>query len=412
MSLVNNREKDALWNHHALKALSKALSIDLWHIQVGANSLPLLTKELYLRHVDLVALTFQRLKDARGGSLSSRHDRPNGYSEDEVGQALQYLSNQGLARVRQTDYYEVTDLARRLTKADVIYEMLDQPDYYRNNKEALGTYHDKHRNENIFWFVGLLMFSVLYLLMAWYPTYFPTMVGPIALFAVCGYVLSFLSFGHYFSLRAWKKNELSVEKTLAVRLLDAYSDYKPFMTNRQGSSVASVKKAVQRIASSLEEVKHRTQTSELRDWETICSESDRVSRIGQELLTTVIPIIGTENNAGKTGELLVRLARLMFEGSPESVREAADLFTDLGFVSPTEARPIPTSLGRAVILRIMHPIFRRFIVLAAFIVIGYVILASVVGWHILGASTDYFGLLAAFFAAYIAAHTSLRGKNL
>jgi hypothetical protein len=51
-------------------------------------------------------------------------------------------------------------------------------------------------------------------------------------------------------------------------------------------------------------------------------------------------------------------------------------------------------------------IIKRLIILAGVFAMGYVVLARVMGWQILGAPADYFGLLATFSFDYLVARTS------
>jgi hypothetical protein len=209
------------------------------------SSLPLLTKEVSLRYIDLVGEVFQILKDAGGRALSMDEvkrlgsESLKGYSEDDIEQALQDLAVRRLAKKWDTHRYQITDPGQKTTEADVMCDMLDRP--YNKQKEALEFYLHTRRNERItsFGFVFLLVFGLVFLLFL--PHYLPTTIGPIALSLAMLLILVYLlAFGRYFSRRSWKKYELSMEGALAVRLLDSYSDYRPFITEKQTASLVKV----------------------------------------------------------------------------------------------------------------------------------------------------------------------------
>jgi hypothetical protein len=380
---------------------------------VGVSpQLPLLEKELFLRQVDVVGQTFRRLKDAGRSPISARYDVPAGHSGEEVAHALQHLYNEQLASMPQTGYYEIADSARKFTEADVMYEMLRKSEFYRSDKENVGKYLAMRRNENTFWAVGVLSSFTLFLVtMVWTPRYFPT-IGLTALFVLAILVITSINFAHYFSLRLWRKHQLSAEKTLAVGLLDAYADYRPFITKTQTTPTPSVQNAIQKVASKLEGLKGEILTGRIRNWETIYGEGERASKIGRGLRVNVIPTLKNEKSSQKIGELMVRLARSMMGGFPDAIKQATDVLTQLGFQDASPEKPtVFRSIWQGVLQIVTHPIFKRWIVLAAACVIGYVSLATVMDWQILGSSADYFGLLAALSAAYVAAYTSLRGKG-
>jgi ABC-type multidrug transport system fused ATPase/permease subunit len=243
-----------------------------------------------------------------------------------------------LAKPRQTDYYEITDRGRDLSKTDLLYSMLKEP-YYRENKETIHAYLGKKRIEKVgiclaFGYIGVAaviaaanpnVFSVSVLLRG-------LLVGSIFVAFVA---VLFLMSGRL-SNRVLRERQLYAEKAIAVDLLDAYSKYK-----EKGHE--KPEETLKEIAQAMEQTHVPTQ------WNSVRVEQERIAQIGREVRTRVMPVVGNEKYFTKVEEAMVTLARLLFDDSPESMNRASksDLFRDFPPATPQSSVPSWKALSGA-----------------------------------------------------------------
>jgi hypothetical protein len=142
--------------------------------------------------------------------------------------------------------------------------------------------------------------------------------------------------------RFWDRHGLSNEKSVAVRLVDAYDLYVNPKIDETSNAVTIVGKA-----SRILQVADQTTS-----WNTITQDRNTLSKIGEDLRAKVLPaMIDKKGDKVKIGGVLVRLACLFFDSTSESICHASELLEPLP-TGPSVHAPTITSMSRTMVLEL------------------------------------------------------------
>lgn len=344
-----------------------------------------------LRLTDLAVKLLAKLKAERGYLnvqflYQYRTPELQEYSYDEIKQAFKDLDNKGMAQLHDNNSYEVTKRGSEALSSDLIYEQLKP---YCDDIRQKG----EHRK-----FLGVIGLVFLLLALVGYYGYSLSVTWQSAWGSLLSGLFSFSSFviSFYFLALKAPKFRVSRERITALRFFDAYSAYKNVIKGvDKEKNLAKAKAALGSIVERLE-----TSEQEPTRWAILNSERKKISQIGEEIRTRLIPAMNevkTQSGSEHVGMVLVNLARYFLDPSSENISKALQLIPPLraAAVSTTERHVAKEIFGNPIIV---------YVIIVGLIIAGYLQLAQTVGWKVLGDATQYFGLVTASLAAYVPAN--------
>jgi hypothetical protein len=282
-----------------------------------------------------------------------------GHSAGELRQALHDLTTQGLATQVQHDIYGILDKGLDMNPDEYLYSLIK--DLHEDTVNQVAKL-DK------LWLLSSALATSLflsaYVVLLWGPLgsqsiFVATAVGMLA-------VMVFVARQWWFG-----RHDISREKRLADKLLDAY------LLLRDKDDRVNTEKAVKKVSASLR------RPSRKYVWDTLNRDRENLTQVGVDLATTLVPAMTDKaHSKSDLSEAIVRIASLLFEGSPESIGRALSkpsVFGDLPRKKEPEKEVTPSI--REQLGRWRQRSFLRFAVAFACLSVVVYVAGSVYAWH-------------------------------
>ncbi len=283
-----------------------------------------------------------------------------GHKPEELRQALHDLTTRGLATLTSHGTYEILAEGRRRNPDEFLYDLIE--DTYDESKKRIKRYDWLHRTTIVF-MISIVTAALMFIFL-WRPVGFP--VEALGVMFVAPFVLAWL-------WDRWAdRHRIGKEKRLGTRLLDAY------LLIRNKDDHESAERAIRQVSRSL----RRPFPTDV--WDTLYRDRKNLAKIGSDLDNILVPaIVGKTHSKSDLGEVMVRIASLLFEASPESVMRA---------ISDTEPSmfgglPIKGEPHEEVVFPILEQFskwrqkpFLRFLVAFAVLTLGICVVGSLHAW--------------------------------
>ena len=331
----------------------------------------------------LTILRERRTLDLQGfWQYDSKPLQRQGYSYDEVEQAFIDLANKGYTD-KHGSYCYITDRGSTTSSADLIHQEL-KADFDEIKKKVRA-----HR----FWTwatgvsIVISLVSVLLLILSLSsPSPF---LG--SLFALL--FLASIASGFFCNLKN-DRARMPIELLSAVRFYDAYSVYRNVI---RGTGIEASLARTERM------VKHAGRAFKIGltdpfGWATLSFERKKISNIGEEITTRLIPAmreVATSGGAERVGGVLANLTRYFLDPSPENMSKALQL------IQASRATQVPIPAHRVTLSAMLGNPIVIYAILAALIIAGYVCLVRIMNWTIFGEIIGLVGLLLGAISAAI-----------
>lgn len=286
------------------------------------GSLSHLAEDLPLELMDVIVPVFRELKGSR--SPLRPQELLRDLDLDKKHQALQELVSRRLAILVQPGHYRISPEGQQTSEHDLLHRLL-KPRCERTRKMR------EHRSRIARWSNVFAVLSLLVMMIAG-GTLIAYMSVQNLFFLLPALVLAILLAAAILLDNMARKKVVSREDEVGVDLLAAYEIYRPFIADRWDVLPRKAEKLVKKAAESLKEARYGEleglQFGPPPPWATVKSLCDRISRIGQDLGTRIIPAMKDHKRAESVGGVMVWLARFLFEGSASSIQRASELFSD------------------------------------------------------------------------------------
>jgi hypothetical protein len=305
------------------------------------------------------------------------------HSPEELNRALEQLQAEDYARPRDKTY-EILAKGRDTPPHAYLYGLAKGD--HEKTKAAISRY----ERRSLGWIVLLLglvfgggvLFSILS----------PSFLLPVFFVLIFGVmVVAIYQASSSFATEGRPLNE----KRLGTKLFDAYQ-----------ALVKDDRENVKRILKAVSKRLQRGWSGLL--WETLNCDRTRLAELGSNLERIVIPEV-SEDECSKDdlSEVLVRIACLLFDATPESIQRAVaepqpepSVYGNLPM--PQKVKKLPASLRRRIGVG-LRSFIGLFVIFETVLLAGYIGLAYVMGWKPLGEPMQYIGLAGASFTVLVAA---------
>jgi hypothetical protein len=316
---------------------------------------------------ELILKVFKRLEPNRSTGTyrfwdaeHQRHEREWKQAYDQTGleRAFHFLTLLGFARQVSDGYYNLLD--PKITANVVMRTLLKHP--YDMAQRGLN---DFRRHED---YAKAVLWSA-FIFGAAFAVAFSQQIVPVTTysqFVGVAFLVIFLG-GVWLkdlSSQFWDRQRLSNEKKTAVMLVDGYDLY--IDPDRDETTKAT--EIVRDVSQMLRAAR------ELTRWNTVSQLRAKLSEIGEDIDNKVLPAM-MDKNRKKTdiGEILVHLACLFFQGSPESMRRVPEVYQRLPGPAKRET-PAPVPIMIRLRKRMSDPKIRTVIALMLSAVMTYALI--------------------------------------
>jgi hypothetical protein len=341
-----------------------------------------------LRSLDLAVRALTILKESRTLDLQgfwqydSKPLQRQGYSYDEVEQAFIDLANKGYTD-KHGSYCYITDRGSTTSSADLIYQELKAD--FDEIKKKVKSYRFWTWATHVSIVISLV--SILSLI----PNLSSSSPFLGSLFALL--FLTSIASGFFCNFKN-DRARVPTELLSAVRFYDVYSVYRNVI-RRTGAEAS--------LASAERMVKHAGRAFKIRlidqsGWATLSFEGKKISNIGEEITTRLIPAMreaGTSGGAERVGEVLANLTRYFIDPSSENMSKSLQL------IQASRATQVPIPGHRDTLSAMLGNPIVTYAILAGLIIVGYVYLVRIMTWSIFGEFIALVGLLLGAMSAAI-----------
>lgn len=291
-----------------------------------------LAEDLPLDLVDVVASLFHQLREK--SPASPKEKRFRGLDPHKVAQAFEELVRRRLAtRIRRKsgDWYNISPETGGKVDNELLYELLKpRSDLKKKDVHAYSSAAWSSQASLLVCIVLQFCFSVS---LIWYLSALSNL--SFALTAVFGssFVIT-LILGLYFDRRARKYGKsVSREEELAIDLITAYEIYNPFITGKASVIPRKAKKLVKKTANELQKAMKVTDQGVWENpstqWRVLRLECEQISQVGTDLRMKILPRMSKHEHATNIANILLKLARFLFEPSSSNMMKASGLMSQL-----------------------------------------------------------------------------------
>jgi hypothetical protein len=251
----------------------------------------------------------------------------------KVVQALEELVRRRLAiriRKQSEDWYDVSPEAKEKPDNELLYEMLKPKSDVR--KKDVDAHSSAIRSSQVLLVLSIVLLMISGMSLIWFQSTLDSLSFALVIVFGVSFAIAIV-LGVYFERRARKHGKLvSREEELAIDLITAYEVYNPFITGKVSVAPRKAKNLVKKTASGLEKVMEaidRRWETPSTPWRMLSLECERISQLGADLRMRILPRMTKREHAANVGNVLLKLARFLFEPSPSNMMEASKLMSGL-----------------------------------------------------------------------------------
>lgn len=289
-----------------------------------------LTEDVSLDLADAVVALFLELKKKSPARPSEKRFRELGPLR--VVQAFDELVRRRLAmRIRKKgeDWYTISPEAIRKADSELLYELLKPRSDLK--KKDVDAYSSAARSSQVLMLVCIVLEFSSSVSLMWYLSALSTL--SLALTVVLGLLLvTALVLAVYFDQRARKHvKSVSREEGLATDLVAAYEIYEPFASGKVNAAPRKARNLIRKAANELQKAMKVTDPgiweNPSTQWRVLRTECEQISRLGKDLRMRVVPRMSRPEDAMNVANVIMKLARFLFEPSSSNMTKASGLMS-------------------------------------------------------------------------------------